>query len=94
MSDYSDYSSGSSDEEAVKIRNTMADISCKLTPLGFSYYETCSDKKELDLAVRISEFDPAKVTLSQWKLNPNNYDILYDGHRLRVFLKSFSGIIK
>ena len=94
MSDYSDYSSGSSDEEAVKTRNTMADISCKLTLLGFSYYETCGDKKELELAVRISEFDPAKVTLAQCKLNPKNYDILYDGHRLRVFLKAFSGIIK
>ena len=31
MSNYSDYSSGSSDEEATKTKNTMADISHKLT---------------------------------------------------------------
>ena len=94
MSDYSDYSSRSCDEETTKTRNTMANISCKLTPLSFSYYETCGDKKELELAIPISEFDPTKVTLAQCKLNPNNYDILYDGHRFRVFLKAFSEIIK
>ena len=65
MSDYSDYSSGSSDEEAIKTKNKMADISHKLTPLSFTYYETCGDKKELELAVPISEFDHTKVTLAQ-----------------------------
>ena len=93
MSDYSDYSSGSSDEQATK-KNAMADISHKLTPLSFTYYETCGDKKELELAVPISEFDHTKVTLAQREKNPNNYNILYDGHRFRVFLKAFSGIIK
>ena len=90
MSDYSDYSSGSSDEEATQIRNTMVDISYKLTPLGFTYYETCGDKKDLKLAV----FDPQKVTLAPCEINPNNYKILHDGHKLRVLLKAFSGIIK
>ena len=52
------------------------------------------DKKELELAVPISEFDHTKVTLAQCEKNPNNYNILYDGHRFRVFLKAFSGIIK
>ena len=72
----------------------MADISHKLTPLSFTYYETCGDKKELELAVPISEFDHTKVMLAQCQKNPNNYNILYDGHRFRVFLKAFSGIIK
>ena len=63
MSDYRDYSSGSS--EATKTKNTMADISHKLTPLSFTYFETCSDKKELELAVPISELDHTKVTLAQ-----------------------------
>ena len=94
MSNYSDYSSGSSDKEATKIKNTMADISHKLTCLSFTYYETCGDKKELELAVSISEFDHMKVTLAQCEKNPNNYNSLYDGHRFRVFLKAFSGIIK
>ena len=40
MSDYSDYFSGSSDDEATKTKNMMADISHKLTPVSFAYYET------------------------------------------------------
>ena len=81
MSDYSDYSRGSSDDEATKTKNMMAEISHKLIPLSFTYYETCGYKKELELAVPMSEFDHTKVTLAQCEKNPRNYNILYDGHR-------------
>ena len=43
MSNYSDYSSGSSHMEATKTKNTMADISHKVTSLSFTYYETCGE---------------------------------------------------
>ena len=70
MSDYRDYSRGSSDEEATKTKNTMADISHKLTPISFTYYKTCGDKKEVELAVPISDFDHTKVTLAHCKKIP------------------------
>ena len=94
MSEISDYSSGSSDEEASEARNVVANTDCKLKPLGFTYYEICGDKKELEVAIPISQFDPAKLSLSENDVNENNYDIWYDGHRLRVLFKAFSGIVK
>ena len=93
MSEISDYSSGSSDEEACEVRNAVANIDCKLKPLGFTNYETCGDRKHLDIAIPISEFDPKKLSISENKINENNYDIWYEGHKLRVSFKAFSGLV-
>ena len=94
MFEMSDYSSGSSDEEACGARNAIANIDCnKLKPLAFTFYETCGDKKKLDVAIPISEFDPKKLSLSENEVNENNY-IMYDGHKLRVLFKAFSGLVK
>ena len=87
MSELSDYSSGFSDEEA-------SDIECKLKPLAFMFYKTCGDTRDLDVAIPISEFNPAKLSLSENEINENNYDIKYEGHKLRVLLKAFSGLVK
>ena len=94
MSELSDYSSGSSDEEASQARNAVADIDCKLKHLNFTYYETCGDRKHLDIAIPISQFGPKKLSISENKINENNYDIWYEGHRPRVLFKAFSGIVK
>ena len=93
-SDASSYTSGSSDEEASQTRNVIADIVYELMPLNFTCYEICGDKKDLHLAVGINEFEPSKVTLRKNEINPNNFDILYDGHRFRLKFKAFSGIVK
>ena len=93
-SDASSYTSGSSDEEASQTRNVIADIAYDLKPLNFTCYETRGDKKDLHLAVAINEFEPPKVTLRKNEINPNNFDILYDGHRFRLKFKAFSGIVK
>ena len=78
-SDASSYTSGSSEEEASQTRNVIADIAYDLKPLNFTCYETRGDKKDLHLAVAINEFEPPKVTLRKNEINPNNFDILYDG---------------
>ena len=94
MSVTSDYSSGSSDEEACEVRNAVANTDYKLKPLGFTYYETCVDRKHLDIAIPIREIDPKKLSISENKINENNYDIWYEGHKLRVLFKAFSGLVK
>ena len=94
MSDVSRCTSGSSDEEALQVRNAIADISYELKPLNFAYYETCGDRKDLHLGIPISEFEPSKVSIRKNEINPNNFDVLYDGHKFRLNFKAFSGIVK
>ena len=94
MSDFSHCSSGSSDEEASLARNAIADISYELKPLNFTCYDTCGDKKDLYLRIPISEFKLSKVLMRKNEINPNNVDILYDGHKFSLNFKAFSGLVK
>ena len=94
MSDASRYTGGSFEEEASQTSNAVADIAYELKPLNFTYYETSGDKKDLHLGIPISELEPSKVTIKKNEINPNNFDIFYDGKKFRLNFKVFSGIVK
>ena len=46
------------------------------------------------MAIPISQFDPAKLSITENDINENNYDIWYEEHKQRVVFKAFSGIVK
>ena len=70
-------------------------MSCsKLIPLNFDIYDLCKDKKELDLAIDISDFDKSKVSLIKSEVNPNNFKILYDSQKFRLKVDVLNGNLK
>ena len=87
----SDYSS---DEDNIHARQLVSGLPYELKPFNFTCYETCGDKKEVDLGVPLTGFDKSNLSLVRDELNPNNFNILYDGHKLRVFLKAFPALAK
>ena len=42
----------------------------------------------------LTELDTEKLSVVRNDFNPNNFDVLYDGHKLRVFLKATPTIVK
>ena len=91
--DSSRVSSGSSDAEASKARNAIANISYELKPLSFSGYKF-DHKDPNELGVEITMFDPSQLSVERNEENPCNWDVFYDGKVFILKLKSFSAIIK
>ena len=54
----------------------------------------CGDTKQIELDVPLTEFDKSKLSLSRCEINPNNFDVFYDGKKFRLFFKAFLAIIK
>ena len=91
-SDSSRVSSGSSDSEASKPRNAIADINYELKPLSFSGYKH-DHKDPNEFGVEITNFDPSKLSVKRNEENPCNWEF-YDRGVFILKLKSFSGIIR
>ena len=70
------------------------EVGIKLVPLTFAIYEMCGYTKQLELGVHISDFDKSKLNLSPCELNPNNYELMYDGKKFCLFIDAFNGNIK
>ena len=66
----------------------------KSTGLTCYIYEIGKCRKDLHLSVKLDEFDPSKLTLLEDELNPENYKILYDGKKFRLFLENLYGKVK
>ena len=95
MCDCTDYSSCSSDEEINRRdEKAVAGLSHKLVPLNIAMYEICGDVKQLELGVQLTQFDSGKLAVVRDEENPNNFNVLYDEHKFRLFLKAFPGIVK
>ena len=67
---------------------------CQLVPLNFITYEMCGDTKQLELGVHLFDFDMSKLSVSRCSMNEENFDVLHDGKKFRLFLKAFDGKIK
>ena len=61
----------------------------KPTELTCYVFEVGKDRKDLHLSVKLDEFDPSKLTLLKDDLNPENFKILYEGRKFRLFLSVF-----
>ena len=57
-------------------------------------YEVGKNRKDLHLSVKIDEFDPSKLTLLEDELNPENFKLLYDGKKFRLFFENLYGKVK
>ena len=66
----------------------------ELRPLTFTGYEICGDKKQIELGIPLTKPDFEKFSLVRDDFNPNKFNILYDSHKLRVFLKACPAIVK
>ena len=66
----------------------------KSTELTCYIYEVRKNRKDLHLSVKIDEFDPSKLTLLEDELNPENFKLLYDGKKFRLFIESLYGKVK
>ena len=59
----------------------------KLTELTCYIYEIGNCKTELHLSVNLDEFDSSKLSLVEDKLNPDNFKVLYEGKKFRLFIE-------
>ena len=66
----------------------------KATELTCYVYKVGKDRKDLHLSVKLDEFDPSKLTLLEDDLNPENFKILYDGRKFRLFIENLYGKVK
>ena len=66
----------------------------ELKPLSFIGYEMCGNSKQLELGVPLTDLDLTKLSVVRDNFNPSNFNVLYDGNKLRVFLKAFPTIMK
>ena len=66
----------------------------KPTELTCYIYEVGKDRKDLHLSVKLDEFDPSKLTLLEDDLNPENFKILYEGRKFRLFIENLYGKVK
>ena len=87
----SDYSG---DEDNLGPSQIMSGKGYELKPLCFTGYEICGDKKQIELGVPLTELNLEKLSVVRDDFSPNNFNVLYDGHKLRVFLKAFPTIVK
>ena len=66
----------------------------KPTELTCYIYEVGKDRKDLHLLVKLDEFNPSKHTLLEDDLNPENFKILYEGKKFRLFIENLYGKVK
>ena len=66
----------------------------KSTELSCYIYEVGKSRKDLHLSVKLDEFDPSKLSLLENDLNPENFNILYDGKKFRLFIENLYGKVK
>ena len=66
----------------------------KSTELTCYIYEVGKSRKDLHLSVKLDEFDPSKLSPLEDELNPDNYKILYDGKKFRLFVEKLYGKVK
>ena len=91
MCECNGYVTTSSDEESIRDEDVVvANRLCKLVPLNFTTCELCGDAKRIELGIPLLEFDKSKLSVARCETNPNNFDMLYDGKKFRVFDSVFS----
>ena len=91
MCECNGYVTTSSDEESIRDEDlVVANRLCKLVLLNFTTYELCGDAKRIELGIPLLEFDKSKLSVARCETNPNNFDVLYDGKKFRVFDGVFS----
>ena len=66
----------------------------KPTELSCYIYEVGKNRKDINLAVKLDEFDPSKLALLEDDLNPENFKILYDGKKFCLFIENLYGKVK
>ena len=59
----------------------------KLTELTCYIYEVGNCKKDLHLSVNLDDFDSSKLSQVEDKLNPDNFKVLYEGKKFRLFIE-------
>ena len=66
------------------------------TPTMFScyIYEVGRCKKDLGLSINLEDFDRSKLSLVMNDLNENNFSILYDGQKFRLYVDKLYAKVK
>ena len=59
----------------------------KATELSCYIYEVGNCKKDLHLSVNLNDFDSSKLSLEVDKLNSENFKVLYNSNKFRLFVK-------
>ena len=57
-------------------------------------YEVGSCKKDLELSISLEEFDPSRLSLVVNELNEDNFKILYDGQKFRLYVDKLYARVK
>ena len=66
----------------------------KATELSCYIYEVGNCKKDLHLSVNLNDFNSSKLSLEVDKLNSENFKVLYNGNKFRLFVKKLYGKVK
>ena len=66
----------------------------KATELSCYIYEVGNCKKDLHLSVNLNDFDSSKLSLEVDQLNSENFKVLYNGNKFRLFVKKLYGKVK
>ena len=64
----------------------------KATELSCYIYEVGNCKKDLHLSVNLNDFDSSKLSLEVDQLNSENFKVLYNGNKFRLFVKKTKNI--
>ena len=67
-----------------------------LIPTKFTcyVYEVGRCKKDLGLSISLEEFDPSRLRLVVNELNKDNFSILYDGQKFRLYVDKLYARVK
>ena len=57
-------------------------------------YEVGSCKKDLGLSISLEDFDPSKLSFVVNDLNEDNFSILYDGQKFRLYVDKLYARVK
>ena len=57
-------------------------------------YEVGNCKKDLGLSINLEDFDPSKLSLVANYLNEDNFSILYDGRKFRLYVDELYAKVK
>ena len=66
----------------------------KATELSCYIYEVGNCKKDLHLSINLNDFDSSKLSLEVDKLNSENFKVLHNGNKFRLFVKKLYGKVK
>ena len=66
----------------------------KATELSCYIYKVGNCKKDLHLSVNLNDFDSCKLSLEVDKLNSENFKVLCNGNKFRLFVKRLYGKVK